>query len=226
MDRNAVVSPVVTAAKYDRWFDEPWGRYAFGIESRALHRAVTVSNCRVLDAGCGSGRFAADLQADGAEVVALDHDAGMMAVATSRLAGPCLLGDITRLPLRDASVDVTVAVTVLEFVADPSAALAELARVTRPGGRIVIGSLNPHSPWGLANRGRLRSGAWCRARFLTRRQLRSLGAVHGQVCLSSSLYAPRPVPGLRWLGPALEVLGHLVPAAGAFQVLVVERKPS
>jgi len=56
------------------------------------------------------------------------------------------------------------------------AAVAELARVTRPGGRVLVGALNPRSPWGLANHRRRRSGAWCHARFLNRAELRSLAA--------------------------------------------------
>lgn len=218
-------SALVTATGYDCWFDAPWGRYAFDVESRALRRAVSGSNRRVVDAGCGTGRFALDLEGAGAEVVALDHDAGMLAVAASRLSGPCLLGDVARLPLRDASVDVAVAVTVLEFVSDPAAALGELARVTRPGGRIVVGALNPRSPWGLTHWRRLRSGTWCHARFLPRRRLRLLGSAHGRVRLSSALYAPSVVPGLRWLGPTLEILGRVAPAIGAFQVLVIDRPP-
>ncbi|HLF41035.1 MAG TPA: class I SAM-dependent methyltransferase, partial [Acidimicrobiia bacterium] len=220
--RSAGRSP--TALAYDRWFDEPWGRYAFAVESRALRQAASVSNARVLEAGCGSGRFASTLEEDAAAVVALDHDEGMLAVASARLVGPRLLGDLALLPLRDSSVDVTVAVTVLEFVSDPAAALRELARVTRPGGRIVLGALNPHSPWGLAHRRRLRSGTWCHARFLTRRQLRVLGSAYGRVRLSGALYAPGIVPGLRWLGPVLEAFGRLIPAFGAFQVLVIERR--
>jgi SAM-dependent methyltransferase len=79
---------------------------------------------------------------------------------------------------------------VLGFVADLAAALAELARVTRHGGRIVIGALNPHSPWGLANRRRLRAGVWCRARFLSRSELRALGTPQGRTSLHGALYAP------------------------------------
>ena len=216
---------MVAAWAYDRWFDEPWGRYAFAVEARAIRRAAgVVSDTRVFDAGCGTGRFASILEAEGGAVIALDHDPGMLAVASSRLAGPCLLGDVAQLPLRSSLVDVAVAVTVLEFVSEPAVALGELARVTRPGGRIVVGALNPNSPWGLAHRRRLRSGTWCSARFLTRRQLRALGAAHGRVRLSGALYAPSVLPGLGWLGPALEAFGHLAPAIGAFQILVIERR--
>ena len=209
---------------YDRWFDQPWGRYAFAVEARAVRRAAAaLRHARVLDAGCGTGRFASMLEAEGGAVIALDDDPSMLAVASSRLAGPCLLGDVAHLPLRSRSVDVIVAVTVLEFVSDPAAALGELARVTRPGGRVVVAALNPNSPWGLAHRRRLRSGTWCSARFLTRRRLRALGSAHGRVRLSGVLYAPNVFPGRRWAGPALEVLGRLAPAGGAFQVLVIER---
>lgn len=54
--------------------------------------------------------------------------------------------------IRDDSFDLTRAVTVLESVADPAAAVAEPARVTRGGG-----ALNLHNPWGLTNRRRLRT---------------------------------------------------------------------
>jgi len=97
------------AQAYDRWFDEPWGRYAFAVEARAIRRAAgVVHHTTVLDAGCGTGRFASILESEGGAVVAVDRDPGMLAVASSRLAGPCLLGDVACLPLRSRSVDVGV----------------------------------------------------------------------------------------------------------------------
>jgi SAM-dependent methyltransferase len=158
-------------------------------------------------------------------VVGLDPDADMLTIARTRLAGQCARGAIEGLPFAAETFDVTVAVTVLEFVTDPAAAVAELARVTRPGGRIVLGALNPRSPWGLANHRRLRSGVWCHARFLTRAELRSLAAPHGPATLHAGLFAPGIGPALGLLGPALEALGTMVPALGAFQVLTMD-KPS
>lgn len=211
------------AADYDRWFDGPWGRYAFTIESSAIARAAHLTTGqRVLDAGCGTGRFASML-ADSAPVVGVDPDRGMLALARPRLAGRCAQGIVEHLPFPDGLFDVTVAVTVLEFVTRPAAAVAELARVTRGGGRIAIGALNPHSPWGLANRGRLRAGVWCGACFLDRAALRALGAAHGRTTLRGALYPPGALPGLTVVGPALETLGRLAPAWGAFQVLTIDK---
>lgn len=217
---------VLKAARhYDRWFEQPWGRWAFAVEARTLLRAVRPRrDIRVLDAGCGPGRFASMLAAEGAAVVGLDSDRGMLAIAARRLPGACTRGTIEHVPVRSAGVDVAVAVTVLEFVSDPGAAVAELARVTRPGGRIVVAALNPRSPWGLAHRRRLSSGEWCTARFLTRRQLRRLGARHGTTTLRSALFAPGWFPGLKSLGAALEATGRLAPGLGAFQVLTIEKR--
>jgi len=66
---------------------------------------------------------------------------------------------------------------------------------------------------------RLRSGAWCQARLLSRRQLRRLAASYGTAALSGSLHAPRLVPGLSMI----EMLGRLAPLLGAFHVLVVPK---
>lgn len=206
------------AVDYDAWFDSPWGRHAFAVESAAIVRAAgPVGRGRAMDVGCGTGRFSAALA--GCAVTGVDPDPGMLRLARGRTTAGCARASIEHLPFPDGCFDVALAVTVLEFVPDPAAAFAELARVTRRGGRIVVGALNPRSPWGLANHRRLRSGTWCQARFLTRPELRRLAAPHGTPVLHGSLSAPRLLPGL----PLIEALGRLVPSVGAFQVLVVDR---
>ena len=55
--------------------------------------------------------------------------------------------DMTELPFADRAFDKTVSVAALEFVADEKRAVAELFRVTRPGGVVVVATLNSLSPW-------------------------------------------------------------------------------
>lgn len=224
MTATTKTAPTSTAEAYDAWFDSRWGRYAFAIEAAAVDTAVDPRpGARVLDVGCGTGRFAPRLEQHGAGVVGLEFDPAMLAVAARHLHGPRVVADAHRLPVRDAAVDVALAVTVLEFTADPAAVIAELARVTRVGGRIVVGSLNPTSPWGFAHRHQLRTGTWCEAHFLDRRQLRTLGARYGRAESRGVLFAPSAFRGLRWLGPLGEPLGRVVQRFGAFQVLVIDR---
>ena len=211
-------------AAYDRWFDTRWGRYAFTIELAAIERAAgRFDGLRVLDVGCGTGRFTAALERRAARLAGVDLDPAMLDAAARRVRAPLLTADAGALPFRDAAFDVTIAVTVCEFTASPAALVAELARVTRPGGRVVIGALNRRSAWGLARRRQLRQPPWRAARFLTRRQLRALGAPHGRVKLHGTLIMPGAVPGSWRAGPFLEAIGRRAcPAAGAFQVLTVE----
>lgn len=223
-DRTESTDP---AGDDDRWFDEPWGRYAFPVEAATVLRAAeVVEGTRLLDAGCGTGRFGSTFTHGGSRVFGVDPDAGMLTIARPRLAGRCARGAIECLPFAQGTFDLAVAVTVLEFVTDPAAAVTELARVTRPGGRILIGALNPRSPWGLANHRRLRSGVWCHARFLNRAELRSFAAPHGASTLHAGLFAPRVLPALALLGPALEALGTMAPSLGAFQVLAIDKPPA
>ena len=91
----------------------------------------------VLEVGCGWGESAARIASElGARVVAVDLSPRMVELARAR-GLDARLGDVRRLELADASFDVAVANWMLYHVPDLDAALAELARVLRPGGRLV-----------------------------------------------------------------------------------------
>ena len=109
---------------------------------------------RVLEVGCGSAPCARWLRREGADVVALDLSAGMLAAAAEAgrrtgLVVPLLQADVGALPVADGSVDVVCsAFGGLPFVADVEGALREVARVLRPGGRFVA-SVNHPVRWAL-----------------------------------------------------------------------------
>jgi demethylmenaquinone methyltransferase/2-methoxy-6-polyprenyl-1,4-benzoquinol methylase len=115
---------------------------------RAVARAVAAGpGERVLDLAGGTGTSSATFTTSGAACVACDFSLGMLRVGMGRLgrrprpgAGPVrfVAGDALALPFRDASFDAVTITFGLRNVADPRAALTELLRVTRPGGRLVI----------------------------------------------------------------------------------------
>ena len=100
------------------------------------------------DLGCGSGRLAATIAPYARSVVAVDASPEMLEVARGRLAGfgnvDIRQGRIEELPLEAATLDLALVVHLLHHVDDPSAALAEVARVLRPGGRLVVADVLPH----------------------------------------------------------------------------------
>ncbi|PZS22075.1 MAG: hypothetical protein DLM61_26735 [Pseudonocardiales bacterium] len=90
----------------------------------------------VLDVGAGTGLGSTELVKAGARPVAVDRSPDML--AWERSSRPlAVVGDIARLPLRDGAVDDVLAAFVLNHLDDPAAGLAELARVTRPGGALL-----------------------------------------------------------------------------------------
>ena len=117
------------------------------LRRRALvHEALGASTGdRVLDAGCGPGFYVSEtLERVGPEgsVVGVDASEPMLALAAKRCEGHANVafhpGDVTALPVADADFDRALSVQVLEYVADIPAALAELRRVLRPGGRLLL----------------------------------------------------------------------------------------
>ncbi len=125
-----------------------------GLREDDAHLLGDVAGRRVLEVGCGSAPCARWLRRAGAEVVALDLSAGMLARAAegnqaTGLTVPLLQADAGALPLAGGAFDVVCsAVGGLPFVADVEGALAEVARVLRPGGRVVA-SVNHPFRWPL-----------------------------------------------------------------------------
>jgi SAM-dependent methyltransferase len=113
--------------------------------SLPLHEAtlaalLPLSRLRLLDVGCGAGQALTLAAGHGARVTGLDVAKPMIDVARERLPDADLrVGDIQDLPFDDGAFDVVTAFNVVQYAAEPRAAVAELARVTRPGGRVAIG---------------------------------------------------------------------------------------
>ncbi len=91
---------------------------------------------RVLDVGCGDGQISRILAADGASVVGVDPTWNQIRIANERGGGAVFVrSGAAELPFADASFDAVVACLVFEHIDDVDQAIAEVARVVRPGGR-------------------------------------------------------------------------------------------
>ena len=110
-------------------------------------RYADLSGRRVLDVGGGPGHFTAAFRARGARCLLVEPDLGELQAA-GEAPGGAVRGDGMALPVADGGVDVCFSSNVLEHVADPAAMLAEMIRVTRPGGVIYLAFTNWYSPWG------------------------------------------------------------------------------
>jgi SAM-dependent methyltransferase len=101
---------------------------------------------RVLDAGCGSGWYAARLATRGARVAGVDRSPRMLAHARARLGGDAVLAaaDLAGgLPFASASFDLALSALVLHYLRDWGGALGELRRVLAPRGRLILSTHHP-----------------------------------------------------------------------------------
>ncbi|MFC4222765.1 class I SAM-dependent methyltransferase [Lysinibacter cavernae] len=141
------------AGVVSRMFDEVSPRYdltndVLSVGNSRLWRVSTTravqprKGMRVLDIAAGTGTSSAAFAKSGAHVVAADFSPGMIAVGRERNAGnpniEFVEADATNLPFEDNSFDVTTSSFGLRNVNEPKQALAEMFRVTKPGGRVVI----------------------------------------------------------------------------------------
>ena len=121
-------------------YEQYVGRWSRRVAPLFLSWLSIPAGRRWLDVGCGTGALAAAIldQCSPSSVAGVEPSEGFLEKARERLAGRVLLhrGSAAEIPLEAGSVDVTVSGLVLNFAPDPRAALAEMARVTVPGGTV------------------------------------------------------------------------------------------
>jgi 2-polyprenyl-6-hydroxyphenyl methylase / 3-demethylubiquinone-9 3-methyltransferase len=159
---------------------------------------------RLLDVACGAGLLAPHLTDTGYWHVGVDLSPTALAQATAHGVAS-VRGDVTRLPFRDEAFDVVVAGEILEHVEDLSAVVAEVCRVLRVGGTLVIDTI-ANTWWGrfssITVAERLPAGPPPRlhdsALFVDRDRLVAEAARHG-VTLTLNGLRPAAVDYLMWL---------------------------
>ena len=139
-------------AGYEEWapsYDGP--NPMIETEERVAHpilRALAEPGRCALDAACGTGRQASLLHSLGCTTVGVDRSEAMIAVAREKLPEVRFeIGDVEHVPFDDESFDGAFLVTTLGEIPDQGAAVAELARVIKPGGRLVVGELMGDRHW-------------------------------------------------------------------------------
>jgi SAM-dependent methyltransferase len=95
------------------------------------------TNARILDAGCGSGRFMVELAKLGV-VTGVELSEASVALARERALGEVIAGSVLEMPFADDSFDLAVSLDVIEHLEDDLAALRELRRTIAPGGALLV----------------------------------------------------------------------------------------
>ena len=119
------------------------GRWSRRVAEVFIEGLGSPAQARWVDVGCGTGAVTETILrlADPASVVGVDPSEAFVTFARGQVVDPrasFAVGDGAALPVSDDGADVAVSGLVLNFVPDPAAMLAEMGRVTRPGGTIAI----------------------------------------------------------------------------------------
>jgi len=140
---------------YDRWHETESGTFALAQEKRLLQHFMTPwtrRQQRLLEVGCGTGRFLQFFWESGFDVAGLDASPAMLELSRERMGCKADLhvGQAEHLPFEDKEFDVVALLTLLEFCNDPGQVLEEALRVARKA--ILVTFLNKQSLYGMAKR--------------------------------------------------------------------------
>jgi ubiquinone/menaquinone biosynthesis C-methylase UbiE/DNA-binding transcriptional ArsR family regulator len=133
-----------SAGQWDRVRDDMFGdRFHLAALAAFVDAGATVG-----DLGCGTGQVSAAIAPFVARVIAVDSSAAMLQAARKRLQGQTNVelrrGELESLPIDDNLLDAATVMLVLHHVSEPARALADVARVLKPGGRLVLVDMLPH----------------------------------------------------------------------------------
>ena len=133
-----------SAGQWDRLRDDLYGeRFHLGALA-----ALAQSDWVLGDLGCGTGETSVALASFVQHVIGVDASAAMLQAARKRLQPfdnvELRRGDLEALPIDDARLDAATLMLVLHYVPEPERAMSEVARVLKPGGRVILVDMLPH----------------------------------------------------------------------------------
>ncbi|MCL2580150.1 MAG: class I SAM-dependent methyltransferase [Oscillospiraceae bacterium] len=170
---------------YDSWYDTPPGAFVDRVETGALISLLNPKpGMKILDAGCGTGNHSLKLAQGGCLVTGIDLSRQMLDRAVEKCAKLGLsvdfrLADGQSTGLCDHCFDAAISMAAFEFIPDPAGVYAEMRRVVRPGGVIVIGTIQRGSDWANLYTSPVCKGtAYEHANFLTLDDLTALDAAN------------------------------------------------
>jgi ubiquinone/menaquinone biosynthesis C-methylase UbiE len=123
------------------WFNRLVDKLQFRAVRRALALAEISRGSRILDVGCGTGRWLRRYQELGFQAMGVDATPGMLGLAKERgTTAPLIAGEATCLPFADAEFDCVSDITVVQHIPRTlqPLALREMVRVLNPGGRLIL----------------------------------------------------------------------------------------
>ncbi|AHF79993.1 class I SAM-dependent methyltransferase [Thermococcus paralvinellae] len=165
------------AHRYDTWYQTKVGQYVDRTEKKLIFSMIKTKRGKALDLGCGTGNYTTELYRRGFDVIGVDLSQEMLKIAKSKLPNVLFIrANAYNLPFKKEVFDLVLSVTMFEFIYEPEKVLNEIHRVLKPGGEVVIGTMNGRSLWFLFKRFKsiFIETAYRYARFYTPKELETL----------------------------------------------------
>jgi len=182
------------ANKYDAWFDTPEGKKVKELELNLLFDQLTPKKGeKLLEVGIGTGLFALEFKKAGVDVSGVEPSDEMRKIAEAR-GFTVKKGYGESIPFESNSFDSVLAMTSLEFSKAPKKFVAEMKRVAKPNGKVVIAVLNLFSLYGIERRirGLFERTIFSDAHFYTYWELKNLMNLYlNDVKVASSVFFPK-----------------------------------
>ena len=201
--------------RYEAWFDTEQGAFAFEMEHRLVHHLVSAwprRGQKLVEIGCGTGRFLLPFYESGFDVTGIDQSPAMLKMARSRLGhhADFHVGVAEHLPFDDNEFDYAVLATVLEFCDDPLRAMQEAVRVARKG--VLVAFLNSYSLYRLSRIKKRGTGMLSCAQWFTPAQIMTyIGEASGNKPCRARSVLPGPPSTWRSAWPWKLVNGLVYP---------------
>lgn len=205
-DRNVPIEEYFadTAEDYDSWYETRAGAFADRVETELAFALLPPEpGQKVLDAGCGTGNFTFKLARSGCRVTGVDVSEEMLDIARDKLTDfphahrvnfRCM--DFRDLQFPPGSFDRIYSMAAFEFVQDRKKTFYDLYRTLKPGGSMLIGTIQGKSSWAKFYRRRAAENpdsVFAHARFPTREKLEAINQKH-LVGSGECLFIPPDAP--------------------------------